>query len=48
MSTSALTLMILVQGSVIVISTYFLLKVLKKPGKPDNSNEIDDFDNKVV
>ncbi len=45
MSTSALILMISVQGTVTIIAIYFLFKVLKKPGKVENDNEIDDFDN---
>ena len=35
MSTSALILMILVQGSVVIISTHFLIKVLKIPPKTE-------------
>ncbi len=34
MSTSALILMILVQGSVTVVTSYFLIKVLRTPPKP--------------
>ncbi len=34
MSTSALILMILVQGSVTLVTIYFFVKVLKAPHKP--------------
>lgn len=35
MSTSAIILMVLIQGSVTVITIYFLLKVLRTPPKKD-------------
>ena len=35
MSTSAIILMVLIQGSVTVITIYFLLKVLRIPPKTD-------------
>ncbi len=41
MSTSAFILMILVQGSVIFISSYFFVKVLRMPSKPNNNSRQD-------
>jgi len=41
MSTSALILMILVQGSVVLITAYFLIKVLKTPTKSDTESTED-------
>lgn len=38
MSTSALLLMILVQGSVTVIAAYFLIKVMRIPPKTDGND----------
>ncbi len=38
MSTSAILLMILVQGSVTVIAAYFLIKVLRIPPKTDSED----------
>ena len=35
MSTSAIILMVLIQGSVTVITIYFLLKVLRTPPRTD-------------
>ena len=39
MSTSALVFMILVQGSVTLITAYFFIKVLKSPHKPSEDEE---------
>lgn len=44
MSTSALILMVLVQGTVIVLTAYFLIKVLRIPPKTDSNAEEDDTD----
>lgn len=42
MSTSALILMVLVQGTVIVLTAYFLIKVLRIPPKTDSNVEEED------
>lgn len=42
MSTSALILMVLVQGTVIVLTAYFLIKVLRIPPKTDSNAEEED------
>jgi heme/copper-type cytochrome/quinol oxidase subunit 2 len=39
MSTSAFILMVLVQGTVIVLTTYFLIKVLRMPPKTNSDSE---------
>ncbi len=39
MSTSALIFMVLVQGSVTLITVYFFVKVLKTPKKPDSDED---------
>jgi len=39
MSTSALILMILVQGFVTIITIYFLVKVLRMPPKADTEGD---------
>ena len=42
MSTSAIILMVLVQGSVTVITAYFLIKVLRTPKKTNSEASGDD------
>ncbi len=44
MSTSALILMILVQGTVIVVSAYFLIKVLRIPPKAEENQTEENTD----
>ena len=44
MSTSALIFMVSVQGTVIVLAAYFLIKVLRTPPKTDSNAEEDEPD----
>lgn len=45
MTTSALILMILVQGTVVGVTVYFFMKVLRSPmqNEPDSYSENDDI-----